>query len=137
MCVCVCGRSPRMHQNLAILCGCDDFCRSLQNRDFKPQDVRNNRKGGVPKAYVRTRASNATLCSVHVSRVFLCISLSKAESDTYQNGFGYISDTNSLFSSEIWPEFRRKRDLYEPLLTAMAQVFSFPISCSLNRENPE
>ena len=28
-----------------------------------------------------------------------------------------------LFSREKWPEFRRKRDLYEPLLTAMAQVF--------------
>ena len=28
---------------------------------------------GVPQAYVRTRASSATLCSVHVSRVFLCI----------------------------------------------------------------
>ena len=28
---------------------------------------------GVPQAYVRARASSATLCSVHVLRVFLCI----------------------------------------------------------------
>ena len=28
---------------------------------------------GVPQAYVRARASSATLCSVHVFRVFLCI----------------------------------------------------------------
>ena len=32
-------------------------------------------KGGVPQAYVHTRALSATLCSVHVSRVFLCISM--------------------------------------------------------------
>ena len=49
---------------------------------------------GVPQAYVRARASSATLCSVHVLRVFLCIFLiSKRESDTYQNGLGCISDT--------------------------------------------
>ena len=35
---------------------------------------RSNRKGAVPQAYVRARASSATLRSVHVSRVFLCIS---------------------------------------------------------------
>ena len=28
---------------------------------------------GVPKAYVRARASSATLCSVHILRLFLCI----------------------------------------------------------------
>ena len=28
----------------------------------------------------------------------------------------------SLFARVKWPEFRRKRDLYEPLLTAMVQV---------------
>ena len=27
-----------------------------------------------------------------------------------------------LFARVKWPEFRRKRDLYEPLLTAMVQV---------------
>ena len=48
---------------------------------------------GVPQAYVRARASSETLRSVHVSRVFLCISISKWEIDTYQNGLGYISDT--------------------------------------------
>ena len=32
---------------------------------------------GVPQAYVRARASSAMLCSVHVLRVFLCISISK------------------------------------------------------------
>ena len=42
---------------------------------------------GVPQAYVRARASSAALCSVHVLRLFLCIS------DTYQNGLGYIPDT--------------------------------------------
>ena len=31
------------------------------------------RERGVPQAYVRARASSATLCSVHVLRVFLCI----------------------------------------------------------------
>ena len=34
----------------------------------------------------------------------------------------------SFFSREKWPKFRRKRDLYEPLLTAMAQVLASPIS---------
>ena len=34
---------------------------------------RNNRKGGVPQAYVRARASSETLRLVHVLRVFLCI----------------------------------------------------------------
>ena len=29
-----------------------------------------------------------------------------------------------FFAREKWPKFRRKRDLYEPLLTAMAQVLS-------------
>ena len=28
---------------------------------------------GVPRAYVRARASSATLCSVHVLWVFLCV----------------------------------------------------------------
>ena len=52
---------------------------------------------GVPQAYVCTRASSATLCSVHVLRFSLSLSLCrvsiKRESDTYQNGLGYISDT--------------------------------------------
>ena len=49
---------------------------------------------GVPQAYVRARASSATLCSVHVLRVFFSVfSIWKGESDTYQNGLGCISDT--------------------------------------------
>ena len=48
---------------------------------------------GVPQAYVRARASSAALCSVHVLRVFSLFSISNRESDTYQNGLGYISDT--------------------------------------------
>ena len=48
---------------------------------------------GVPQAYVRARASSATLCSVHVPGSFAVFSTSKRESDTYQNGLGYISDT--------------------------------------------
>ena len=32
-----------------------------------------------------------------------------------------------FFSREKWPEFRRKRDLHEPLLTAMAQALPFLI----------
>ena len=48
---------------------------------------------GVPQAYLHARASSATLCSVQVLSVFLCIFGIKQESDTYQNGLGYISDT--------------------------------------------
>ena len=48
---------------------------------------------GVPQAYARARASSATLCSEHVLRIFLCVSISKRESDTYPNGLGYMSDT--------------------------------------------
>ena len=49
---------------------------------------------GVPQAYVRARASSATLCSVRVSGVFFCILfILKRESEMYQNGLGYISDT--------------------------------------------
>ena len=45
------------------------------------------------------------------------------------------SELNSLFfEGKERPEFRRKRDLYEPLLTAMAQVLPFlnSVSNSLN-----
>ena len=46
---------------------------------------------GVPQAYLRAHVSSATLCAVHVLRVFLCIFFkSKRESDTYQNRLGYI-----------------------------------------------
>ena len=48
--------------------------------------IRNNRKGGVPQAYIRARASSATLCAVHVFRVFLCLCYIKRESDTHQMG---------------------------------------------------
>ena len=46
---------------------------------------------GVPQAYVRARASSATLCSVHVLRVFLCIFyFSKRESDTSKRAWIHI-----------------------------------------------
>ena len=48
---------------------------------------------GVLQAYVRARASSTTLCSVYVLRSFYVFSISKRESDTYQNGLGYMSDT--------------------------------------------
>ena len=38
------------------------------------------------------------------------------------------------FSREKRPKFRRKRDLYEPLLTAMAQVLPFLIFCYVTRK---
>ena len=49
----------------------------------------------MPKAYVRARASSVSLC---FSARFKGLSLSlhfyiKKESDTYQNGLGYMSDT--------------------------------------------
>ena len=47
---------------------------------------------GVPQAY-GVRVSSTALCSVHLLRVFLCIFYIKKESDTYQNGLGYIFDT--------------------------------------------
>ena len=56
------------------------------NRKLISSKTRNARKReGVPQAYVRARASSATLCSVHVLRVFLCIFYIKRESDMYQN----------------------------------------------------
>ena len=49
---------------------------------------------GVPQAFVRARAPSATLGSVHLLRVFLCIFyISKRESNTYQNGLGIQTRT--------------------------------------------
>ena len=47
-------------------------------------------------------------------------------------GFNLVSEPKfrtefPFFAREKWPELRRKRDLYEPLLTTMAQVLPFPI----------
>ena len=41
---------------------------------------------GVPQAYVRARASSATMFSVHILGVFSVFSVSKRDSETYQNG---------------------------------------------------
>ena len=58
---------------------------------------RNNRqvgtvKGGTAKC-VRGRASGATVHSGHELRVSLCLTVGRRRFDTYQNRFGYISDT--------------------------------------------
>ena len=72
---------------------------------------------GVPQAYVCARASSATLCSVHVLRVFLFIS--RRESDTYQNVLGYIFDTYPNpyppydYSNEMGPKKRTNADKRE------------------------
>ena len=48
---------------------------------------------GVPQACVRARASSATLCSVHVLRVFLCMFYIKKGIWYVSNGLGYMSAT--------------------------------------------
>ena len=44
---------------------------------------------------------------------------------------GEVQKLISLIFKGKWPEFRRKRDLYEPLLTAMARALPSPSHANL------
>ena len=90
---------------------------------------------GKPQAYVRARASSATLCSVHVLGVFLCISISKRESDTYQ----HVGNSRGGGGQNVLCEFGRgKRTIKCPLQTQFWRpqkvgfVWSVPVSCKEN-----
>ena len=64
----------------------DTYSYNLEGFSNEKCNFRNNQKG-APQAYIRARASSATLCSVHSS-------IAKRESDMYQNRLRYISDTH-------------------------------------------
>ena len=113
-------------------------------------------EGGVPQAYIRARPSSATLCSVHVLRVFLCTlyTSKKGKSDTYQNGLGYISapypnpyapvtvpppyDYSNWAQQYIWHSERRSQErrtfLQNPPSKTplfLVRIWSFPSVSSL------
>ena len=54
---------------------------------------RNNRKGGTASLRSRTCLKRNAVFGARFKGFFFVFSISKRESDTYQNGLGYISDT--------------------------------------------
>ena len=78
---------------------------------------------GVPQAYVRARASSATLCSVHVLRVSLslCIFDIKRESDMYQMGsYTYLIRIQTRTPLSRYPPYD-----YSKNIAAQKQNMSF------------